>query len=133
MLHWVRLYIGIPYLKNGRNKNKGLDCWGLVRLVLSEQFDLNLPSYEVIYDEEDNFSELPTLIDMNKELIKNKKVLTPEIGDIVLVRTRGLLSHIGLYVGDDFVLHIERHKNSIIEKLSSPRINKRIEGYYRVL
>ena len=130
---WVRNYIGIPYLKNGRDRYKGLDCWGLVRCVLHEQFNLTLPSYEVIYDEEKHFSDLPALININRDLIKNIPVEVPETGDIVLIRTRGLLSHIGIYVGEDFVLHIERTKNSIIEKLSSTRINKRIEGYYRVL
>ena len=42
--YWAGHYIGLPFLEHGRSI-RGLDCWGLVRLVLHEQFDVCLPSY----------------------------------------------------------------------------------------
>jgi cell wall-associated NlpC family hydrolase len=40
--HWSDSYLMIPYVDGGRNAAVGLDCWGLVRDVLHQQFDLPL-------------------------------------------------------------------------------------------
>lgn len=37
-------YVGIPYLPGGRDHG-GLDCYGLVRLVMLEQFHVELPEF----------------------------------------------------------------------------------------
>jgi len=41
---WIADYVGLPFKAHGRERN-GVDCWGLVRLVLAERFRLALPSY----------------------------------------------------------------------------------------
>lgn len=45
---WASDYIGLPFADHGRTR-EGADCWGLVRLVYAEVFNLALPSYASTY------------------------------------------------------------------------------------
>jgi cell wall-associated NlpC family hydrolase len=40
--HWSDIYLTIPYVDGGRDVAVGLDCWGLVRDVLHQHFNLPL-------------------------------------------------------------------------------------------
>ena len=42
-------YIGLPYQENGRTET-GTDCWGLARLYYKNELDIELPSYDELYD-----------------------------------------------------------------------------------
>jgi len=122
-------YIGIPFLDAGRDRN-GLDCWGLVRLVLAERFGKTLPSF-LTYDKIDTWkSEL--LIDAGRELVSADQVAIPEAGDIAVMTIRGIPAHVGVYIGDGLVLHTDRGTASIAERIDSPRIVKRIQGWFHV-
>lgn len=52
-LHWAAQYIGLPY-KIGGNDRAGIDCWGLVRLVLAEQRGIIMPELSVRSTDNDN-------------------------------------------------------------------------------
>jgi cell wall-associated NlpC family hydrolase len=40
--HWSNSYLTIPYVDGGRDAAIGLDCWGLVRDVMHQHFNLPL-------------------------------------------------------------------------------------------
>ena len=128
---WVKKYIGIPFLSNGRNKTS-CDCYGLLYLVYKNEFDTELPRLLSDYKNACNVKETKEIFKINKPLIAGEKLDTPEIGDVVLLNYRGLPSHIGIYAGDGFILHTTEKSGSVLQKLDSTEIKGRVEGYYRV-
>lgn len=46
---WADPYVGLPFVKGGRDR-AGLDCYGLVRLVLAEQAGVILDRFEDVID-----------------------------------------------------------------------------------
>lgn len=45
---WVSSYIGIPWVEGGRDRDRGLDCYGAVRLVLEEHGGVRLPRFDTV-------------------------------------------------------------------------------------
>ena len=44
---WTADYVGLPFKEGGRDR-QGLDCYGLLRLVINERFAGTVPEYEGI-------------------------------------------------------------------------------------
>jgi len=127
---WAGHYIGLPFTEHGRNIH-GLDCWGLVRLIMAEQFNIALPSYSRDYQSTKDQDRLGTLItgEAKKwiEIPKGKE----QQGDVIVLRMRGQPMHVGLVLGDAHMIHIERGINSAIERYSSIRWKDRVWAVYR--
>lgn len=128
---WAAQYIGIPYADQGRDRH-GVDCWGLVCMVLGEQFGKLLPSLADEYSTCLDQIGVETLVEEQRPLITTEKVDNPFPGDIVLARLRGFLCHVGVYVGDGCMLHVRAGTNSVIDRIRTLIWAKRIEGFYRV-
>lgn len=127
----IASYIGIPFKFRGRTK-EGADCWGLARLVLAEVYGKSLPSFDLT--EEYSPAVFAQLIDVELALLALPEIKEPEEGCIVLMRCGPHKCHIGLYIGDGLVLHSDvlGRDLSKLDRISSPRIAARIEGFYRV-
>ena len=127
---WAGHYIGLPFRDHGRDR-LGLDCWGLVRLVLAEQFGIALPSYAHEYQRTTQAEKIGALI--GREACKWRPVTagSEECGDAIVLRVRGMPMHVGLVVGDQQMLHIEQGINSVIERYNGPRWADRVAGFYR--
>lgn len=123
-------YIGIPYKVGGRTREEGLDCYGLIRLVLNERYGKNLPALDE-YRESGPGSGGVDAISAGRPLIDAKSVTDLQDGDIVAMRIRGVLAHLGVYVGG-WVIHTLSGHNSVAERLDGIRMKGRIEGFYRV-
>ena len=128
--YWAGHYIGLPFCEYGRTI-AGTDCWGLVRLVLQEQFAAVLPSYAADYRISGGAEEIGRLI--GQEAVKWIAVSAGEerLGDVVVLRLRGAPMHVGLVLGDGRMLHIEKHINSAIEDYHGRRWCGRVCGFYR--
>ncbi len=127
---WVGHYIGVPFKEHGREIN-GLDCWGLVRIVLLEQFSIVLPCYSNCYKSTKSVPELSKLIEVESKKWQEIELGNEKLGDVIVLRMRGAPMHVGLIIGDNSMLHVENYINSSIEKYKSSRWVNRIIGFYR--
>ena len=124
---WWNDYIGIPYAEKGRNKS-GLDCWGLVRLVYKEQYNIEIPSFAEDY-ESYNEKHIQELILIGKE--NWTKVSEPSIGDAILLRINGLFMHVGVVVSDNQFIHVREGQDTVIERFDTGVWKHRVEGFYK--
>jgi len=119
-------YIGIPFLEKGRDES-GVDCWGLVRLIYKQEYNITLPSFVADYELSDD-ARIGELFAQYKE---GWTTLTqPEPGCVVLFRMFGTESHIGVVVDGSHFIHVREGRDSVIESLESTKWSKRIVGYY---
>ncbi|HOS41942.1 MAG TPA: NlpC/P60 family protein [Spirochaetota bacterium] len=124
-------YIDIPFAERGRSR-AGVDCWGLVCLVYREEYGIELPDY---LGDDYTTTDGPLV----SGLIARHKAeswwpLAPGMeaeGDVILLRMRGLPSHVGLVIRSGRMLHVERGRNVCVERYWGPMWNKRVMGCYR--
>ena len=134
---WVANYIGIPFYLGGRGLN-GADCWGLVRLVMTNQFGIKLPSHSTTYEELDPTELWATLshllvAEKNAHPETWKPIILNEIcsGDLLLIRMRGYAVHVAIVVANGWMLHTEEGLDSVCEQFRGSRWQHRILGAYR--
>lgn len=120
-------WVGVPFVAGGRDRN-GCDCWGLLRLAWLEGRGIALPSYTLEYDPLEG-AEIERLL--RGESGAWRRVETPEPWDLVLLRKAGFACHVGLVLGSDRFLHVDSGQLSRVERWSSPRWKRRLEGFYR--
>lgn len=84
------------------------------------------------------YDEVPKSRDVAKSLVYSSMGDFTKIeekdrqhGDIVLIKLFGVESHIGVYIGNDQMLHTTIHSGCVIERLF--RWRHLIIGYYRVV
>lgn len=124
---WSNNYIGIPFKYKGRDEN-GIDCWGLVRLIYKNEYNISLPSFGEEYAEND-ISRIQELISQYKEGWES--IDTPTEGTAVLFRILGAESHIGVAISNTHFIHARDGYDSAIESFNSPYWKRRIVGHFK--
>jgi sulfur carrier protein ThiS len=124
---WSNKYIGIPYQEKGRDEN-GIDCWGLVRLIYKQEYDIDLPSFVNDYAENDTL-RIQDLIAQYKE--GWAQLEQPEEGCVVLFRILGTESHIGVAISATHFVHARENYSSAVESFDSTSWKNRIIGYFK--
>jgi len=128
--YWAGHYIGLPFKEHGRNSD-GLDCWGLVRLILNEQFERHVPSYAHAYESSMDQNRLGVLVKRESLNWTRVNIQDARCGDVVVLRMRGEPMHVALVLGDQTMIHVERGINSVLAKYNSLRWKKRVIGFFR--
>jgi len=131
MYAWVKKYIGIPFVSNGRTM-KGCDCYGLIRLVLHNEYGIELPELSNDYSSALNVTETSKLFAEYRPVIAAEKLDKPEERALVVITEHGFPAHVGITAGSGFVLHTGMKTGSVCQRESHPCLRSRIEGYYRV-
>jgi len=124
---WQNKYIGIPFLDKGRDTS-GIDCWGLVRLVYKQEYNIDLPNFSTDYEAEDS-ERMRDLLAQYKE--GWEKIDAPTEGCIVLFNILGIESHMGIAISTTHFLHARDRYDSAIESFESVSWRNRITGFYK--
>ena len=124
---WFNSYVGLPYLHLGRTAD-GADCYGLIRLVQSEVFDVKMPELTT--------ESAATPRALTRQFLSLRrdwvKVEQEEAGDVVILRPAGQPNHVGVCIGiDSLFLHTEPVKNACIESMRSILWKNTIDSMWR--
>jgi probable lipoprotein NlpC len=125
--HWSEDFLGLPFKGLGRTRD-GVDCWGLVRLVLGE-FGIHVPSYAEGYASAEERAEISGLINGAKPLWH--MVEDPRELDVIIFRRGRLECHVGLVVRPGLMLHVTDDRPSCIENYLDWHWANRIKGFWR--
>jgi len=127
---WAAKYVGLPFLDHGRDF-KGVDCWGLVRLVLKEEKGIDVPSYGDIS---------ATDLDAVARMVKREALLVPWVDvlpnavqpfDVAVMFRRIAPVHVGIMVTRWDVLHIEEKISAVMVPLTHSSIVFRYPRFFR--
>jgi cell wall-associated NlpC family hydrolase len=129
----------IPFKERGCDYH-GCDCWGLVRLILLEQQNIELPTYSEV-EEGANLQKLKAiggaaLSEQWEEITKGDE----RAFDVVLMKGQiehegskySRPIHIGCVVKPGMLIHIELGSEvSVVDYRNHPRVKHRVVGFYR--
>ena len=127
---WIARYVGIPFLDGGRDI-KGLDCWGLVRLVLKEQCQIDVPSYGDI--SADDLQKIAR--EVSGEIRKEPwhPTISPTLFDVAVMHRHVAPVHVGIIVALNplRMLHIERATCVVFVPVTHASVIQRRLSYFR--
>lgn len=126
----INRYVGIPQADHGRGFD-GCDCWGLCRLILSEQCGLDLPSYAEGYTSATERDEIALLLAEAEFSGVWLAVSRPREFDLVTFRVQGQRAHLGLMVDAKRFIHIHGRDAAKIVRLDHERWAQRVLGFFR--
>lgn len=116
LLEGVDNWYGVRY-RSGGNDHNGIDCSGFTLAVYSAVYGITLPR-------------------VSREQYHNaRKISTTELqeGDLVFFNTRGRgVSHVGIYLGNNFFIHASVSKGVMVSGLFEPYYLQRFVGAGRI-
>lgn len=129
-MSWWAKYVGVPFADGGRTLERGLDCWGLVRLAYVENLGVELPDYGEI--SANDLLAVARSIGGGQE--KWRAIPVPRALDVVLMRLydRAWVGHVGVMIDGGRLLHTESSIAAAVVGLGHFTVQHRIAGFRRL-
>lgn len=124
-------FIGISYADKGRDPVSGVDCWGLVALVMRELRGVELPSYAEQYVTAADRAAMARLIAGRLDAWSMIVAGQEQPFDGVLMREGRFVRHIGIVTSPGRLLHVSKGMTSRIERYRATPLANRVVGFYR--
>ena len=140
---WAAEYVGLPWRTLGRARGDwrrhradpaiaGVDCWGVIRLVLEEQFRIAVPAYDGLgYRDRADRAEVARLIAGERGPWQPVVSGEERAGDVALFRVMGHACHVGAVVVSGWMVHVEEGIDSCLERYDGLAWGRRFMGAYR--
>lgn len=134
-MSWAEKYLALPFVDGGRDV-RGVDCWGLIRLVYLRELQIELPSYGEIGALE--LARIAREMKRGAAGMAWRRVEEPMAFDIAAmsgnpvkaVAPRSIV-HVGVMVDHARIMHVEPGSGVSVPALSHPAVSHRILGFYR--
>ena len=129
-------FIGIPYKHLGRDFS-GVDCYGLITLVVKELFSINLPDFTDLLYSKDRFD----ISSKEDHILNSIGVVWIPIGrpyhifDALIFNSNednSMSTHTGLYIGDEKFIHIVDNQTSMVSTLDTSYWKNKLYGAMRL-
>jgi len=127
----AKTWLGTPYHNQASIKGVGVDCAWLLMCVYSNVGIINkedLGSYASdwhLHRSDENY--------LNFVRARAKQVDVPDVGDIALFRFGRCVSHGGIMINDDTLIHAVTRVGCIQTKLDDAMLNNRLHSYWSLL
>ena len=120
--------IGVPFVNRGRDKTKGLDCYGLVQ-EMYKKCGVEIAEY---YADFNDAEKIQDLIISHTQGYPWKRIEKPEIPCLVTFRFGSeYVNHTAIYIGNNKFLHTRSKVGVCVDRIDNPAWKRVIEGFYR--
>ena len=130
-MSWSDRYIGIPFQDHGRART-GCDCWGLAWLIYRDELGTTLPDY-LGYTSAEEQAEVDALFNGAATSPLWHRITGPAAQpfDLALFRRGRLVTHLGIVVGRNLMIHVEGEDCAKIVNYSAGHWASRFSGHFR--
>lgn len=124
---WVKPYVGLPYESKGIGP--GFDCWTIYKHIFKHERGIVIPDNDNDYINANDIESVHKYFENSKDdwiaLIK------PETYCLIMMNIAGEPVHVGMCLDNEYMIHTLEGHNSAIERYTSKKWNRRIEGFYK--
>lgn len=116
LLQFVDDWYGTPYHYGGTTKN-GIDCSAFISCMMAAVYGVAVPRSS------------------REQYLVSRKIKKKELteGDLVFFNTRGRISHVGLYIGNNKFVHASTSSGVMISDIEEQYFSKRYAAAGRLL